>query len=431
SNLLGRDVRVHPYNRLSGAIGAALIAREMYARKPFATSFVGLAGGGEYQLSGFECRVCSNRCQVNKIVRDGETAFFGDVCERYTSRSVGGPGRERRADLADERDRLMVERGTRAVGAPPADESVIGRLRARYGSAPAEGKEERPRVIGIPRASLYFELFPLWAAMFKSLGCEVVVSEPSSQELLTRGIKRLSTEACLPMKLAISHSLDLADKKVDHIFLPSIMDLPAPFGYPDQCSTCPYTQTMPYLIKAAVQASFLVPQIDMSAESYGIPEGLEELCAPLGVSWARLRAAYQSGKEAYLEFKESLLKRGDELTASGFEWAVVLIGKPYNLYDPFLNTNLVQHLSRMGILAIPYEFLARSGKESLDASWDSLPWRFNRDYIKVALKVREDRRLYPIVVSNFGCGPDAFTIKHLEKIFAGRPALCTGARRGW
>ena len=47
----------------------------------------------------------------------------------------------------------------------------------------------------------------------------------------------------------------------------------------------------------------------------------------------------------------------------------------------------------------------------------------NRDYIKAALTARSDARLYPVVVSNFGCGPDGFTLKHMEKILRGKPTL--------
>ena len=431
--LLGRKVRIHPYNCLSGAIGAALIAREMYLKAPCETSFLGFEGCGDYRLTSFECQRCPNMCEVTKIERRGQVAFFGDVCERYTSGLADTKASEKHQDLCAEREDILHGCVARVelAGSSEAEPNVVERLLGRgplqvfgsHGSGPRPEAIEPRGTIGIPRASLYFELFPLWASMFKRLGYDVVDSGPSTKELLAKGIRKLSAEACLPVKLAYSHALELVGRDLDYIFLPSIVDLSAPFGSPEICSTCPYTQALPFMVRSAVEARFLIPQINMSVEMDGIPEGLEVLAGELGVEKRRLRAAYQTGKETFLEFKEALLRRGDEILASELDWAAVLIGKPYNIYDPFLNLNLVRHLTKMGVTVIPYELVARVGSNRLDESWDSLPWRFNRDYIKVALTTCADTRLYPIVVSNFGCGPDAFTVKHLERILAGRPSL--------
>ncbi|HAM34713.1 MAG TPA: hypothetical protein DEB40_12625 [Elusimicrobia bacterium] len=429
----GTKVRVHPYNRLSGAIGAALIARENYLKERKKTRFLGFSGCADYKLKSFECRHCSNMCQVNRLERSGEIAYFGDVCERYTSGTVRHHQLDLKIpDLGIERDRLLTECIAAARPCAPAAQSPgpVEKLLARY-AAPtfwtpraAKTASRRARLkIGIPRASLYFELLPLWGVMFRSLGCEIVLSSPSSPELLAKGSRKLAAETCLPVKLAYSHALDLVSRQVDYIFLPSILDLPSPFGSPEQCSTCPYTQSLPYMIASNVDARFLIPQVNMAMEADGLPEGLDTLTQALGVARGRLRSAYQTGKEAHLAFKETLLRNGAEILNREFDWAAVLIGKPYNLYDSFLNLNLMRHLAKMGVLAIPYEFLPRLADQPLDGSWDCLPWRFNRDYIKAALATRADKRLYPVVVSNFGCGPDGFTLKHLEKIFGGKPSL--------
>ncbi|MBI4676434.1 MAG: hypothetical protein HY748_02505 [Elusimicrobia bacterium] len=441
--LLGRRVRVHPYNRLSGAIGAALIAREWFLEGGGKTEFVGFDAGPGYAMSSFECRQCPNMCQVNKLDRGGESAYFGDACERYSS---GATRKKRDAvsppDLTAGRERLVLERidSIKTADQAPEAQSPIERLLGKYapqapwaagGPARAKARTRPPEhgpgkaglSIGIARASLYFELLPLWAAMFKSLGFDIVLSSPSSKELLAKGTRKLCTEACLPVKLAYSHAVDLAEGKADRIFMPSILDLPSPFGSPELCSTCPYTQSLPYMVRSAVEARFLIPQINMSVEKDGLAEGMEALAGELGVTAPRLRAAYQTGKETHLAFKEGLQRIGAEVLGALSGWAAVLIGKPYNIYDSFLNLNLVRHLARMGVTAIPYEFLPWAGQPRLDESWDSLPWRFNRDYVKAALTAAADPRLYPVVVSNFGCGPDGFTLKHMEKILGAKPAL--------
>ncbi|MFH2002436.1 MAG: acyl-CoA dehydratase activase [Planctomycetota bacterium] len=431
SRILGREIRIHPYNRLSGAIGAALIAREMYNKTPFQTTFSGFESRSDYKLTSFECPHCTNTCQVTRMEKDKGTAFFGDVCERYTSTATGRRKEDGDQDLAAVRERILKLRMDAAREAGVEEEqNAVKKFLGRHAPKRAAPQEPDPTregaarakgTIGIPRASLYFELFALFAPMWENLGYEVIDSGPSSKKLLDKGVRRLSMETCLPMKLAFSHVVELEEKNPDFIFLPSILDLPDPLGSLESCSTCPYTQSLPYMVSIAPDTRFLIPQINLSVERDGIPEGLEILIDQVGVERKDLKAAFQKGKNTFLEFKQALLKKGEEVLASGFERAVVLIGKPYNLYDTYLNMNLVRHLTRMGMKAIPYEFIAI--KENLDETWDSLPWRFNRDYIKAALTIRHDERLYPVVVSNFGCGPDGFTFKHLERIFEGKPAL--------
>ncbi len=432
SQILGREIRIHPYNRLSGAIGAALIAREMYLKEPFQSTFIGFDGRDDYRLTSFECQHCSNMCQVTRMERGERVAYFGDVCERYTSGRAGGTADEKRHDLCAKREQILTSCVAAVAPERAADneQSVLERILGRHatGAHPPgvdrKGPSKAKGTIGIPRASLsYYELFALWAPMFTFLGYEVIDSGPSTKQLLAKGIRKLSAEACLPVKLTYSHVLELVDKNPDYIFLPSILDFPDPCGPPEICSTCPYTQSLPYMLSAAVDARFLIPQIRMSLELDGIPEGLDVLADTLGVEKRRLKAAFQAGMKTFLEFKAALRGKGQEIMASGFPWAAVLIGKPYNIYDSFLNLNLVRHLARMGVTAIPYEFLSGVGGKVLDTSWDSLPWRFNRDYVKVATIVQKDERLYPLIVSNFGCGPDGFTLKHIERILAGKPTL--------
>ncbi len=45
--------------------------------------------------------------------------------------------------------------------------------------------------IGIPRALLYYQYYPMWQAFFEELGAEVVVSPPTTSKL------RLEEKLCL------------------------------------------------------------------------------------------------------------------------------------------------------------------------------------------------------------------------------------------
>jgi predicted nucleotide-binding protein (sugar kinase/HSP70/actin superfamily) len=55
--------------------------------------------------------------------------------------------------------------------------------------------------------------------------------------------------------------------------------------------------------------------------------------------------------------------------------------------------------------------------------WDSVPWQFGRSALRAVELIRRDPRLFPIVVSSFGCGVDGFVLKHIEELLADRPHL--------
>jgi predicted CoA-substrate-specific enzyme activase len=86
--ILGDKVHIHPYNRLSGAIGAALLAARQMECSPYKTKFAGFEACKVATVSSFECNGCDNRCEVNRITVSGRTAHFGDICERYTEKDV-------------------------------------------------------------------------------------------------------------------------------------------------------------------------------------------------------------------------------------------------------------------------------------------------------------------------------------------------------
>ncbi|MBA7630364.1 hypothetical protein ES703_37886 [subsurface metagenome] len=81
--------------------------------------------------------------------------------------------------------------------------------------------------VGIPRALLYYRFYPLWKTFFTELGAEVIVSEPTTQEIFRKGLKKFIGDTCLPMKLVFGHVITLADK-VDYLFIPRLVSIEVP-----------------------------------------------------------------------------------------------------------------------------------------------------------------------------------------------------------
>jgi predicted CoA-substrate-specific enzyme activase len=402
--LLGRPVVVHPHNRVSGAVGAALLLLDARAagELPATTRYGGLtACQGEVEKS-FECRHCSNRCQVTRFRAGDRVRFFGDVCERYSQQDDRRTGTTASDHLLAKRWRLLIEAaGLDPDAAPPADPS---------------------RALGIPRASLGLHYLPLWTALARAAGRVPVLSPPSSSQVLAAGQRRLQADTCLPVKVAYGHVQALLDMGVRDILVPSVNSTPPKQAGERGPFVCSFTRHLPYMLRTALDAHFLVPELDLDQPPGEELRSAGGLSSALGVDDATLGYALAQGRQALAAWERQLLKLGEEALANAGDRVLVVMGKPYNLADPYLNMDLGRQLARIGLPVLPMDCLPLASVQ-LPPQYDDLVWTANRDYLRAALLIREDPRLFPVVLSSFGCGPDGFGVKHLEELLAGRPRL--------
>ena len=133
--VLGRPVRVPPHHDVTGAIGAALLAREeMEAHPGRGTRFRGFESAQRrYEMRSVVCRACPNLCDVKQVVVDDEPpTYYGARCDRFESAAAHGAsasgGEDPVPDLFAARTRLLLgdhedpgPRGPRPrPGRPPA-----------------------------------------------------------------------------------------------------------------------------------------------------------------------------------------------------------------------------------------------------------------------------------------------------------------------
>ncbi|NLY43466.1 MAG: 2-hydroxyglutaryl-CoA dehydratase [Clostridiaceae bacterium] len=81
---LGKKVIIPEYYDVMGAVGAAILAKEEI-RKKGSTNFYGFElVEREYKAKSFECKSCSNGCEVVEILSDGHPiARWGDRCGKW------------------------------------------------------------------------------------------------------------------------------------------------------------------------------------------------------------------------------------------------------------------------------------------------------------------------------------------------------------
>ena len=78
--------------------------------------------------------------------------------------------------------------------------------------------------VGIPRALIFYQQYPLWRTFFQELGAEVVVSSATTRGILAGGASRVVAETCLPTKIFVGHCVSLG-KEVDFTFIPSVKSI--------------------------------------------------------------------------------------------------------------------------------------------------------------------------------------------------------------
>jgi predicted nucleotide-binding protein (sugar kinase/HSP70/actin superfamily) len=134
-----------------------------------------------------------------------------------------------------------------------------------------------------------------------------------------------------------------------------------------------------------------------------------------------LREAY----EAQAEFRGRLLAAGAEALAvleEHDELGIVLVGRPYNIYDSGVNMDIPAKLRRYyGANVIPMDFLPLWGTDTRDISANMF-WNYGRKILQAARIVAQHDNLHIIYMTNFKCGPDSY-VKHYMGAASPEPFL--------
>jgi predicted nucleotide-binding protein (sugar kinase/HSP70/actin superfamily) len=131
----------------------------------------------------------------------------------------------------------------------------------------------------------------------------------------------------------------------------------------------------------------------------------------------------QDGIEAQRRFDADKAALGDrllqQLRDSG-SLGVVLLSRSYNSQDSGANLGIAEKLAGLGVVPIPMDLLPLASVPAKQYS-DRPYWFYESKYIAAADIVARDPRLYGLVLTNFGCGPNSFILRIVEDIMGGKP----------
>jgi predicted CoA-substrate-specific enzyme activase len=395
----GKPITVPPHHEVTGAIGAAILAMRTGS---VTSTFKGFdLSKRAYRVTTFACAECANRCDIRRVSFEGEKPlFYGSRCEKYDVKKKD-PAAGALADLFAEREHLLEA------------------------SAVLRRQDDHAPTIGIPRMLYVNDYLPFWLTFFSELGYRVVLSERTNRPLINRALEATVAETCFPAKVGLGHLLDLLEKKVDLLFLPSFIRFPAAHENAMTGQACPYAQAFPYLAKASIRfggVKTVEPVLYLQDEKRSA-RSLQALGRDLGKGRAAIARAERLARKAQESFHQAALLRGREVLASikPGEKALVLLGRSYNTCDPGINMNLPSKIRDLGVQAIPLDFLAL---HRADLSGDgNMYWRSGQKIMAAARIMREHPGLSPVYITNFGCGPDSFITHFFRREMHGRPFL--------
>lgn len=356
----------------------------------------------------FSCKKCDNLCDVTEISTQDGKMYHGDRCGIYEN---AGEKKTQQETLFDRRDIEMM----------------------KYAQPPVEGQVN----IGIPRVGMFYDMFPFWSTFFQGIGANLIPSDKTNKTIRNKGLEHanaLAPELCFPFKVAFGHFATL-DGKVDYIFAPDIVQgfgskysqsgVETPTGW-EGSRACPYIQTFGSLVARNTVSTTPVinPMLNLREPAkLSVRELTEKFnSAGINVSKKKVASAFSDATSAYGQFVRDLRMMGqgalDSLESP--EKGIVIVGRPYSIFDGAMNLELAGKVAKYGFVPIPMDMLPLPSRD-LSEIWTN-EFSIQGQKILNASEAIKENNLNAILVDYFGCGPNSF-IKHFFSRQLGRPFL--------
>ena len=353
----GDRVQVSPVFSISGAYGVALLAQEAVGDAP--SRFVGF----------------------DSPAKDAEDSRSAEI--------------QKNIDFYKQADKLLLEGYT--------------------------GKRDpRKKTVGVPFALMIHKFFPMANAFFTSLGFNVVLTDPTSEETIRLAQQTAQGETCYPVKLIYGHMQQLIDQKVDYIFLPTIHTMKHEKSRVKHNYGCVYMQTAAVSIAKALDIeskgiTLLSPVFDLDFGQEAMASAMLGLSKILGIPKPFCAKALLSGAMAVRRHTAAVEKQGKALLATlrPDDKVLVLITRNYGVSDPILNMGIPELLLERGYKVITLSHLPGHALDISD-EYDNLYYPFGQHILSGAKLIAHHPNLYAVYLTNHGCGPDTM-LSHLFK----------------
>ncbi|MCF8225492.1 MAG: acyl-CoA dehydratase activase [Bacteroidales bacterium] len=405
----GKKIHIPPHFDVTGAIGAAMLARDHVKENNLKPRFKGFdISKIPYSVDKFTCKSCSNQCEIRMVKIKGEKKplFFGGRCEKYERDERKGKGKDI-PNYFEERTEMLMDGFENQPG--------------KNGS----------RVIGIPRGLMvFYQQFPFWRTFFEELGFQVYVSENTNTQTVKKALSLIVAETCFPVEVMHGHIYELLENPdVDLVFTPFIINNKAEKDNPTTNCNCPWVQTYPFMVKASLprdkRDKLLIPTLNFR---YFGKVTANELYEGIGkkfkISKRKITEAMKKADEKQELFENSVVTRGREVMDNLPEdkECLAIMGRTYNTGDPALNLSMVEKLINLDVVPIPMDYLPLK-EERITDQYNMMYWPNGQKILAAAQIIARDPRLHAVYMGNFRCGPDSFLSHFVGEEMSGKPYM--------
>ncbi len=400
-SILNKEVVVSKHCHVMGAFGAAILSIDSQNRISPVSDRLEIFNQ-DIKLSYKQCSKCTNACKITiATLENGRRESWGYMC-----------GKE---DLEEKRKKRPQD----------SFNDVIKLLNIEYEEKMPKTQTNLKR-IGIPQVLTMFNYLPLWKRFFNELGISVVTSGKSTNTMKDNAISISRSDFCFPLKMGLAHIRDLDEREdIDAIFYPSSIseknqrnEMPRMF--------CPYVITFPSVSRESLDLNkeIISPVIDFRYREDIIINDLHKCLSKYGFTLINIKRAYKRAFHEFETFKKNRFNAGEKLLSelsNTNKTGIVIMGRPYNLYDKMVNLGLSERFNEYGHKIFPYEYLL--DPEGNEPNVSHMYWNYGEKILAAAKKIREMDGVYPVYFTNFSCGPDSFILTRFEEIMQGKPYL--------
>ncbi|MCX8015146.1 MAG: acyl-CoA dehydratase activase-related protein, partial [candidate division WOR-3 bacterium] len=241
--------------------------------------------------------------------------------------------------------------------------------------------------IGLPRALFYFRYGKFWEQFFLNLNINVVVSPQTNQQILDIGVKKVTSEICLPIKIICGH-IEWLKGQVDAIFLPRITQLN------HGLYTCPKMIGIVDIARMQVGnlCTIMAPQIRNHFLSSHFWFGISLVNNPWSVHKAITKAL------PFLAHRPSII--------SNHRPKILILSHFYNLSDEFISQDIIRTFKNQGFMIVTKEDLPIKILNRNNGFSKNIRWVYERELYN-AFQYSLDKVAGICNIISFGCGPDS------------------------
>lgn len=255
------------------------------------------------------------------------------------------------------------------------------------------------KTIGIPRALLYYRYHVFWESFFNKIGCNTIISNKTTKETIDKGKIYSIDESCLSSKIYLGHVFSLKDK-CDYILVPRIEN------YGKREKVCVKFNAMYDIINNIFPNKKILDYNIEKTKSTSEFISFIKIGLKFNKNIFKVIYSYLISKHKQKQYNKNQLTNQLK-TLSSKNLKILLVSHPYNIYDNYIGTPIINKLKSMNIDIIYADIIdKKTARNYANKLSPTLYWTYSKELIG-AIEYYRYSVDGIIFLTTFPCGPDS------------------------